>query len=380
MKNLLIVILALAVVAGIGGQVRGDTALRVVTTLPDYKFFAEFIGGDRVTVEAIVQGDQDAHFIRPKPSFVALVRSADLLISTGLDLELWLPTVVDKSGNTRVRSGEPGYVAAAQGMKLLEIPKVMSRSEGGVHIYGNPHINCSPINMKVAARNITTGLIKNDPEGIDYYNANLETLLDWMDRSLFGDQLVEFIGGETLCKLSEKGTLFPFLEDTEFRGKPLIEYLGGWLGDMVSLRGTPIVTYHKNWVYFVRLFGLEEAGTVEPKPGISPSPQHVTDLVDMMRVRQVKILLSANYFDEQKIRTVAGRVDAEPVIVPLYVGGAPGADDYFELVDYWVDGILAAASSKGLIDEDRPHSDHKRRRHHDDRHHSDRHHSGQGSR
>jgi zinc/manganese transport system substrate-binding protein len=372
MKKLLISIMAFAVIAAFGGQSRGDTQLRVVTTLPDYKFFAEFIGGDRVVVDAIVQGDQDAHFIRPKPSFVSLVRQADLLISTGLDLELWLPTVVDKSGNTRVRSGEPGYVAASQGMKLLEKPKVMSRSEGGVHIYGNPHVNCSPINMKVAARNIAIGLVKNDPEGKEHYNANLADLLDRIDRSLFGDQLVEFIGGETLCKLSEKGTLIPFLEEHEFRGKPLIDYLGGWLGDMMALRGTPIVTYHKNWVYFVRLFGLEEAGTVEPKPGIPPSPQHVTDLVNHMRAREIKILLAANYFDEQKIRTVAGRVDAEPVIVPLYVGGVPGVGDYFELVDYWIDGVLAAAANKGLIGDDSLHHQGDRHRdgHHDDRHHS----------
>jgi zinc/manganese transport system substrate-binding protein len=378
MKKLLIVILAFVVCTGLVHPVYAESKLRVVTTLPDYKFFAEFIGGDRVNVEAIVQGDQDAHFIRPKPSFVTLVRNADLLISTGLDLELWLPTVVDKSGNTRVRSGEPGYVAAAQGMNLLEKPKVLSRSEGGVHIYGNPHVNSSPINMKVAARNITVGLIKNDPEGKDYYNENLARLLDTIDRSLFGDQLVEFIGGETLCKLSEKGTLFPFLREQEFRGKPLIDYLGGWLGDMLPLRGTAIVTYHKNWVYFVRLFGLEEAGTVEPKPGIPPSPQHVTELVNLMREREIKILLAANYFDEQKIRTVAGRVGAEPVIVPLYVGGYPGIDTYFQLVDLWIDDILTAASDKGLIETDRIYN--KRQHHEDDSHHSDNHKSGKGSR
>jgi ABC-type Zn uptake system ZnuABC Zn-binding protein ZnuA len=244
----------------------------------------------------------------------------------------------------------------------------MSRSEGGVHIYGNPHVNCSPINMKIAARNIAVGLVKNDPAGKDLYNANLAELLDQMDRSLFGDQLVEFIGGETLCKLAEKGTLIPFLEERNFRGKLLIDYLGGWLGDMMALRGTPIVTYHKNWVYFVRLYGLEEAGTVEPKPGIPPSPQHVTDLVAHMREREIKVLLAANYFDEQKIRTVAGKVGAEPVIVPLYVGGAEGVGDYFELVDYWIDGLLAAASSTGLISEDQ--------RHHHERHHGHHHSSG----
>jgi zinc/manganese transport system substrate-binding protein len=348
-KKISMLIIALILLAGLTAPVLGDEPLRVVTTLPDYKFFAETIGGERVVVKAIVQGDQDAHFIRPKPSFVSLVRDADLLISTGLDLELWLPTVVNKSGNTRVRSGEIGYVAAAKGMNLLEKPKVMSRSEGGVHIYGNPHVNCSPINMKVAVRNITIGLIKVDPEGESLYTANRDKLLGRIDRSLFGDELVEFIGGETLCKLAEKGTLISFLEEHDFRGKPLIEYLGGWAGKMLPLRGTPIVTYHKNWVYFVRLFGMEEAGTVEPKPGIPPSPQHVTDLVEQMRARNIKILLAANYFDEQKIRTVAGRVGADAVIVPLYVGGAEGAGDYFQLVDYWINGILAAASNQKLI-------------------------------
>jgi len=357
MKRAYLTVALVVLAMGAACQARSEEKLRVVTSLPDYKSLAEFIGGERVEVEAIVQGDQDAHFIRPKPSFVSLVRNADVLVSTGLDLELWMPTVVNKSGNTHVRSGEPGYVAAAQGLRLLEKPKVMSRSEGGVHIYGNPHINTSPINIKTVVRNITIGLVKNDPEGESYYVANRDKLLDRIDRSLFGDDLVEFIGGETLCKLAQKGTLISFLEGQNFRGKPLIDYLGGWMGRMLPMRGTPIVTYHKNWVYFVRLFGLEEVGTVEPKPGIPPSPKHVTDLVELMRARDVKILLAANYFDEQKIRTVAGRVGAEPVIVPLYVGGVEGVNDYFQLVDYWVDGLLDAAAKKGLLSETVPGGD-----------------------
>ena len=139
--------------------------LRVVTTLPDYAVLARAIGGHRISVKAIVHGDQDAHFIRPKPSFVDMLKNSDVLIATGLDLELWLPTVVNKSGNLRVRSGQPGYVSAAHGIHLLEKPKSASRIEGGVHIYGNPHITCSPLNIRNAARNITTGLIKNDPGG-----------------------------------------------------------------------------------------------------------------------------------------------------------------------------------------------------------------------
>jgi len=153
----------------------------------------------------------------------------------------------------------------------------------------------------------------------------------------------------TLCSLAEQDKLIPFLKEQKFEDKPLIEYLGGWMGKMLSLRGGPIVTYHKNWIYFVKLFGLEEAGTVEPKPGIPPSPKHVTGLISMMQQRNIGIILAANYFDEQKIKTVAKRTGAEAVVVPLYVGGVKKVDDYFRLVDFWIDGLLKAAGKKDLL-------------------------------
>jgi len=324
------------------GICENDNKLKVVTTLPDYAFFAEKIGKERVSVSHIVSGDQDAHFIRPKPSFVTLVRDADVLIATGLDLELWLPTIVNKSGNVYIRSGQQGYVAAAYGMRLLEKPVTVSRIEGGVHLYGNPHVTCSPINMKIAASNIATGLVKNDPEGKEIYLANLKNLHDEIDRCLFGDELVDLFGGDTLCGMAENGTLISFLKKQKSQGMPLIDLLGGWLGKMLPLRGTPIVTYHKNWIYFLKLFGLKEAGTIEPKPGIPPSSRHVADLVELMRTDDICIILAANYFDEQKIRTIANRVNAGAVIVPIYVGGEKGVNDYFQLVDCWTNGIITA--------------------------------------
>ena len=325
--------------------------LGVVTTLPDYAVIARAIGRDRVQVSHIVRGDQDAHFIRPKPSFVDMVRDADVFIATGLDLELWAPTIVDKSANTRVRSGAPGYVAASQGMNLLEKPKVLSRVEGGLHIYGNPHITCSPINMRVAARNIAIGLIKNDPQGESAYLEKLKEFENEIDRRLFGHELVKLLGGKTLCDLAEKGKLITFLKKHKFRGKSLIDSLGGWLKQMMPLRGAAIVTYHKNWIYFVKLFGLEEAGTVEPKPGIPPSPKHVRELIQLMREQKIAIVMAANYFDEHRVRTVANSVGAQAVIVPLYVGGAPGVNDYFDLVDHWVQALLKAAKAAGVASE-----------------------------
>lgn len=325
-----------------------SSKLKVVTTLPDYAVITAAVGGDRVAVEAIVLGDQDAHFIRPKPSFVNMVRSADILVDTGLDLEMWVPTVVDKAGNEAVRSGQIGYIATAQGMRLLEKPKVMSRIEGGLHIYGNPHITTDPCNMKVVAQNITAGLIKNDPAGEDYYRANLKEFENEINQRLFGEELVRILGGPTLSELAQKGKLIPFLEAQTFQDKPLLDYLGGWMKEMLPLRDVSLVTYHKNWVYFLTLFGIEEAGTVEPKPGIPPSTKHVAELVELMKARRIRLILAANYFDEKKVRSVAARVEGVPVIVPLYVGGAPGVSDYFELFDLWVKSLISAAEVAGV--------------------------------
>jgi len=237
----------------------------------------------------------------------------------------------------------------AKGLDLLEKPKVLSRSEGGVHVYGNPHITCIPVNMRTVARNIAAGLIKNDPEGKAYYQEHAEKFVRELDERMFGKALVEILGGDTLAELAAQGKLYGFLEKQTHEGKPLIEQLGGWMGQMRPLRGKPIVTYHKNWVYFFTLFELEEAGTVEPKPGIPPSPNHVLGLIESMRQRDVRILLAANYFDQHQVKTVAERVNAEAVIVPLYVGGEQGVVTYFDLVDLWVKRLLAAARNRQVI-------------------------------
>ena len=330
-------------------QQRGQ--LQVVTTLSDYAVLAKTIGGNRITANSIVHSVQDPHHIRPKPSFVNMVMRANLLISTGLDLELWLPTVINRSGNKHVRSGEDGYVAVSQGIELVEKPKVISQIEGDVHVFGNPHITTSPINTKQVAWNIATGLIKNDPQGKAFYEQNLKILQNEIDKRLFGEELVKMLGGDTLCSLAEKDKLIEFLQQNKLQGKPLIDKLDGWMKKMLPLRGTPVVVYHKNWSYFLQLFGLKEAATIEAKPGIPPSAKHVTNLVKMMHDENIRIILAANYFDEHKVRTVANKTGAEAVVVPLFVGGIPGTDDYFQLVDYWVNSLLKAAKNTGLVSE-----------------------------
>ena len=318
--------------------------INVVTTLSTYADIVKYIGKDKVNVQYIVEGDQDAHFVRPKPSFAVLLSKADLFVSTGLDLELWVPSLVDMSKNDQIRSGQQGFVAAYDGIDLLDKPDALSRSEGGLHIYGNPHIATNPLNFKIIAENITIGLEKFDPGNSDFYRTNLNKFKSEIDNKTFGEELVKLMGGTLLTKLANNGQLIDFLEKKEYKGKKMIDYLSGWMKAALPFRGKKIVAYHKNWVYFQSLFGLNIIGYIEPKPGIPPSPKHVEELVQEMRKNNVKVVLAANYFDENKVRTICNKVGAEPVIVPMFVNGAPGTENVFKLIDLWINKLNEAFS------------------------------------
>jgi ABC-type Zn uptake system ZnuABC Zn-binding protein ZnuA len=119
----------------------------VVTSFSDYASIVQEIGGDLVTADYLSHGDQDPHFVPPKPSLALKLKKADLFITTGLDLEVWATTLQDKARNKKVMDGAVGYVTAYPGIELLQKPTTsLSRSEGDIHIYGNPHIQTSPIN------------------------------------------------------------------------------------------------------------------------------------------------------------------------------------------------------------------------------------------
>ena len=325
---------------------QGDP-VRVVATLPVYGDLVEKIGGAEVDVSAIAAPNENAHFVRPKPSFALSIRRADLFITTGLDLELWAPTVLDRAGNADVSEGGRGYVTAYTGIELLDIPVAADRSGGDVHIFGNPHLTTDPLRALQVARNITVGLGRVAPNRTRVWNAGLARVAAEIHRRLFGDRLVELLGGDLLEQLALQGTLHAFLEGEEFEGRPLISQLGGWLGVAEAFRGRDIICYHKNWAYLEDRFGLRCADFVEAKPGIPPTPGHVATLIARMTREGIGVILAASHYDERKVETVARRGMARSVVVPMNPGGRAGVDDYFALVDTWVDGLAQAFARPG---------------------------------
>lgn len=335
-------LMALVGVAFSSGAAAAQERVNVVTTLPTYAAIAREVTGDLADVRAIARGDEDPHFVNPRPSYAAMVGKADLFVTTGLDLELWVPALIDRARNPKVVEGAPGHVVAYSGVKLLQVPENVSRTGGDVHVFGNPHVHTDPVNAIIVARNIVEGLKRVSPANAAAYDAKLRDFEDRILKRTFGEQLVSLLGGETLLRLARNNQFWDFARNQSYQNKPLTDYLGGWLAEGAPFRDRIMVCYHKNWAYFSARFQVECARYVEPKPGIPPSPGHVREVIDFMESERIPVLFAANYFSRGQVERVASRTGAEAVIVPEHVAGAEGIVSYFDLVDLWVTKLADA--------------------------------------
>jgi zinc/manganese transport system substrate-binding protein len=316
--------------------------LKVVTTLTTYASIAREILGEAGTAHAIARGDEDPHYVQPKPSYVSLIRDADLFVTTGMDLELWVPALLDRAGNRAVLPGAPGYVAASAGVVVVEIPVSADRSQGDIHIYGNPHILSDPWNAIIVARNILAGLSRVAPA----FTATFEEAERHFERrvveALIGEELVAALTVEATLRLLTTNSLYDFLAETTLHNEPLTNLMTGWFADAGVFRNREMVCYHREWSYFSRRFAIPCVGYVEPKLGIPPTPRHVRDLIDLMRAQGVPAIFAANYYPSNQIDQVAERTGAIAVIVPENTEGEPGVQTYFDLVDLWIASLGAA--------------------------------------
>ncbi len=268
--------------------------LNVVTTTSDLASLTREIGGDRVDITAIAKGYQDPHFVEAKPSFLLLLRKADLLEVVGLELEIgWLPPLLEQSRNPKIRPGNAGYLDVSAGVEILDRPTgAVNRSMGDVHPLGNPHYWIDPGNAVRIAIQISNRLTQLRPDDGPYFAQRLNTFKQRMN-----------------------------------------EANRRWTAMLAPFRGAKIVTYHNSWPNFMRRYGLNVVGYVEPKPGVPPSPSHTFELINLMKEQKVKALLIEPYFDTKTPQSIADRSGAKLLVMYPSVGARPELDDYFKLFD-----------------------------------------------
>lgn len=300
------VLAALVVLAAT--PVSASAAVNVVTTTEDLASITKDIGGDRISVEAIARGYQDPHFVEPKPSFILKLYRADMLVVVGRELEqAWLPGLVRQSRNAKIQPGADGYVDASLNARILDIPTgQITRAMGDVHPLGNPHYWLDPDNGRRIARTIQNALSRASPGDASYFAARYADV----------DQR---------------------LAAAEKRWEALI----------APYRGTRIVTYHRSWTNLADRFGLEVVGYVEPRPGISPSPGHIVDLIQEMKRQQIKIILVEPYFDVKTPESIARQTGARVLVMPPSVGGVKEAPTYIQLFDYNLNLLVSAIKDAG---------------------------------
>lgn len=350
-RNLLFLPGALASLALSGGPrsawepraaVLAPKPVRVVTSLTTYAAIAREIAGDKAMVISIGRGDENPHYVQPRPSFALELQRADLFVSTGLDLELWVPALLDKANNPKVNGGGPGFVTAYTGINLLDVPVSTSRAQGDIHAFGNPHVWADPINGIIIGQNITIGLKRVDPANAAYFQQHFDAWRDRVLRTLVGDSLVTLLGDDAVYNLSAKYAFWDFIRTQKFQGRPLADRLGGWLKEGEVFRGKKMVCYHKEWDYFSLRFDIPCVDFVEPKPGIPPTPRHVAELIQEIKDQHIPVIFTANFYSQSQAITIAERTGAQAVIVPANAAGAPGTDTYIDLVSFWVSHLADA--------------------------------------
>jgi len=295
-------ILSACLVATLALATPAHAALKVLATTADWAALTTELGGDKVNVYTATNALQDVHQVDAKPSLVARVRSADLVVANGAELEIgWLPVLLQESGNAKIKPGTPGYFEATSAVRLMDIPTSVDRSMGDIHPLGNPHIQLDPRNVAAVAKALTTRLAVIDAANAQYYQAR---------------------GADFQARWQQA--------------------MARWDAAAAPLKGAPVVVIHRDQAYLCRWLGLVQLAAIEPKPGVPPSAGYLAELVTKLSANKPKMILHNAYNDPKAAEWLSNKIGAPVVTLPFSVGGTPGAKDLFGLFDDTLQRLLAA--------------------------------------
>lgn len=276
--------------------------LDVFACEPEWAALAVEIGGELVNVESATNAFQDPHYIQARPSLIADVRRADLVVCSGAQLEIgWLPALLRKANNRNVLPGSAGYFEASLFVERLGMTGSTDRAEGDIHPQGNPHVHTNPHNLGLIGRALADRMAELDAANADTYRRGFEA----------------------------------------FRAR-LDESIARWQAKAAPLAGMRVITHHKSWIYLEDWLGLSEVANLEPIPGLPPTAGHLGQLVSRFKGGGADVIVRSPYQDARASEWLSERTGIPAVVLPLTVGGTEGAKDLFSLYEDIVDRLLEA--------------------------------------
>ena len=279
-----------------------QAALKVFACEPEWASLVSEVAGDQAQVYTATTAQQDVHYIQARPSLIAQVRRADLVICTGAELEVgWLPVLLRRAGNRRVLPGTDGYLEAADYVSMLEVPDKLDRAEGDVHVRGNPHIHLDPRNLVPVAKALGERLATLDPDSAGFYRERTAAFLQRWQTAM-----------------------------------------NDWEERAVPLKGMPIVVHHKFWTYLNHWLGLEQIATLEVKPGIAPTSRHLSEVLVLLQQTPARAVIRAPFQDRRASQWLHGRTQISMLELPYTVGGNDESSDLFALFNSTLNLLLEA--------------------------------------
>ena len=277
--------------------------LNVFACEPEWAALADEIGGDKVKSSSATNALQDPHYLQARPSLISKVRRADLVVCSGAELEIgWLPMLLRKGNNGDVLPGSPGFLEASSHVRRLGVSAGNDRSHGDIHPQGNPHVQANPHNILRVAQAMAERMVQLDGDNADHYQQRMM--------------------------------------DFERRWNAAIT---GWEARAAGLRGKRVITHHKSWIYLQDWLGLEEVATLEPVPGIPPTANHLTTLLNRFGGKNgADFIIRAPYQSEKPSIWLSERTGIPALMLPLTVGGSEHSGDLFKLFDDIINRLLTA--------------------------------------
>lgn len=289
--------------AGLLLAASGVQALTVMTCEPEWAALVRELA-PAAQVRSATHARQDPHHIEARPSLIAQVRGADLVVCTGAGLEDgWLPLLLQRAGNPRVQAGAPGLFLAADHVTLIDARPTAGPFAGDVHAGGNPHLHLDPRRLQQVAAALAQRLAQVDPAQAETYrtrSARWQT--DWTAR------------------------------------------IGRWEQRSAPLRGQRVAGQHSTYAYLWRWLGIEQVADLEPKPGVAPTPGHLQSVLVAMRQTPPRAVVVAWHQDARSAQWLTRQLEGRTVLLqlPSTVADEPPADSLAGLFDHLLDQLLGA--------------------------------------
>ncbi len=277
-------------------------ALNVFTCEPEWKSLTEEITKDKADVYSATNASQDVHYIQAKPSLIAKIRKADMVVCSGAGLEVgWLPLVLRKAGSAKVQEGGENFIYAAQYVPTIEKPTRIDRADGDVHPEGNPHLHLNPYNMLKVGKVIADKLAVIDSENASFYVQNYN---------------------DFAAKMRSK--------------------IKNWEQKAAELKGTKAITNHVNMSYLFDWLKIKTIGTLEPKPGIPATSKHLSELKNLTEQNKIAFIAYAPFESAKPAEWLSQESGVNTIVLPYTIGGNKQVNNLFDLYEVSIDLMLSA--------------------------------------